>query len=331
MNYRPLGQTGLRVSDVGFGAWGIGGTAGDAVAYGPTDDRESLRALRRALDLGVTFYDTAPLYGNGRSEELIGEAFAGRRAAVVLATKVGYLNPAAAQEFTPALVRASLEASLRRLRTDHVDLFQLHDPPMDLLAKSAAILETARALKKEGKTRAVGMTVKSPADGLRAVREFGAEAVQANFNMIDQRAIASGLFAACRETGAAVIARTPLCFGFLSGAYPLGTRFDPKDHRSRWPVRQVALWAGAYKLFEPVIRRQKGQTNAQVAIRYCLSYPEVATVIPGMLTEAHVDENSAAGGQGPLEEKDRREIEGIYGGNTFFVAGDRVGGASGPD
>jgi aryl-alcohol dehydrogenase-like predicted oxidoreductase len=319
MNYRPLGQTGLRVSEIGFGAWGIGGTADGAVAYGPTDDRESERALRRALDLGITFFDTAALYGNGHSESLLGAALHGARDKVVLASKAGYLDAGGRQDFSPGHLRSSLEQSLKRLRTDVLDLYQLHDPPMDLLAKADAILDTMQALKAEGKIRAVGITVKTPADGLRAVREFGAQAVQVNFSMIDQRALESGLLDLCASVGVGVIGRTPLCFGFLTGAYPPGTAFHPRDHRSTWPKEQVDRWATAYTKFEAALRLRRGETRAQAAIRYCLSYPALSAVIPGMLTAAEVEENAGASARGPLGDGERIEVERIYRQNEFFV------------
>src|SRR5207249_10447963 len=137
-----LGQTALEISEIGFGAWGIGGASAGAVSYGPTDDGESLRALRRAFDLGVTFYDTADLYGHGHSEQLIGAAFRDIRTRVVLATKVGFLAPYGPQDFSPRHVRTALEGSLRRLQTDYVDVYQLHNPPMDLLRSNPGLVET---------------------------------------------------------------------------------------------------------------------------------------------------------------------------------------------
>lgn len=317
MNYRPLGKTGLTVSCIGFGAWGIGGSTPDWASYGPTEDVESERALKRAFDLGVTLYDTAPVYG--RSERLLGDALHDRRDKVVIASKAGLLDQNGGNDFSPSHLRATLQASLRNLRTDYIDLFQLHDPPVSLLRGRPEILEALHGMRKEGLTRAIGLSAKTPADALIGVQELGFEVVQANFNMIDQRAIETGLLQACRDRGAGFIGRTPLCFGFLTGRYPPGTRFEEGDHRLRWPRKQLELWARAYELFEPVIGRKPGQSSGQVAIRYCLSYPEVSSVIPGMLSVSQVEENIASDASGPLEESERAGIEAVYRANTFFI------------
>ena len=157
MKYRKLGQTGIEISEIGFGAWGIGGNAGGAAGYGATDDRESKAALRRSFELGVTFYDTSDLYGFGHSESLIGEVFKGAREKVVMATKVGFHSPHEPQDFSSAHLRRSLEASLKRLQTDYLDLYQLHNPPVELLEREEEILKTLEAMKREGKIRAFGI------------------------------------------------------------------------------------------------------------------------------------------------------------------------------
>src|SRR5215472_7737118 len=133
MNYRPLGRTGLIVSEIGFGAWGIGGRTVEQTSYGDTDDGVSLAALARALDRGITFFDTASAYGDGHSEELLGVALAPHRDRVVIATKAGYTRFDQPPDYAAQPLRRSLEASLRRLRSDHVDLLQLHNPSLDML------------------------------------------------------------------------------------------------------------------------------------------------------------------------------------------------------
>src|ERR1035437_7473489 len=141
MNYRFLGKTGLKVSEVGFGCWGIGGVAPGTKSYGPVDDSQSVRALLQARELGINFFDTSDLYGAGHSEEVLAAAFAGRRAEVLIASKAGVVVDAQAgtqrQDFSPSHIRAALEGSLRRLRTDYIDLYQLHDPPMETLRGDA--------------------------------------------------------------------------------------------------------------------------------------------------------------------------------------------------
>src|SRR6266436_4427413 len=133
MRYRPLGRTGLVVSEIGFGGWGIGGRTANQTSYGDTDDRISRAALERALERGITFFDTSAAYGDGHSEELIGQAIKGRRAQVIVATKAGYYSWDRPPDFTPQAIVASIERSLQRLDTHYLDVLQLHNPPVDVL------------------------------------------------------------------------------------------------------------------------------------------------------------------------------------------------------
>lgn len=318
MHYRELGTTGITISEIGFGAWGIGGVVADSRAYGPTDDTVSIKALQTAFDQGITFYDTAALYGYGHSEELIGAAFKGIRQKVVISTKVGYKNFSGERDYSPEYIRSSLEASLKRLQTDYVDVYQLHDPPLDLL-ENEAILATLNSLKQEGKIRVVGLSTKSPAESLQAVEKFGIKSVQVNFSLVDQRAEEIGLFAACQAQGAGIIARTPLCFGFLTGKYGAGDDYADGDHRKIWKPEQIDCWAQAYRLFTSFLTEAEKQTNAQIALRYVLSFEAVSTTIPGMMTDEHVFENVAASGFGPFPTDVVARFGSIYRENKFFV------------
>ena len=321
MNYRRLGNTGLEVSEIGFGAWGVGGAASGTPAYGPTDDAESRAALRRAYDMGVNFFDTSDLYGHGHSEKLIGETFSDVRQDVIIATKVGFLDAVRPQDFSPQHMKDSLEASLKRLHTDYVDLYQLHSPSMALLRDCDDVVSTMHVLNEAGKARAIGISVASPDDGIAAVTEFGFAAIQVNLNLVDQRAIENGLLQLCQQADAGIIVRTPLCFGFLTGEYSPASNFEPGDHRSKWPAAQIKLWAEAYRLFATAVIQNHPQTHAQLALRFCLSHPGVSTVIPGMLTTEHVDDNVRASGLGPLDLQEIEEIANIFRSSCFFLAG----------
>ncbi len=147
MEYKEFGKTGIQVSEIGFGAWGIGGTKKDAKAYGPTDDNVSKAALRRAFDKGVTFYDTAPLYGYGHSETLIGQELNDVRDKIVIASKVGFINFEGEKNFSPKFIRESVKASLKRLQTDYIDILQLHYPSLDDLRNDEKIITTLENLK----------------------------------------------------------------------------------------------------------------------------------------------------------------------------------------
>jgi aryl-alcohol dehydrogenase-like predicted oxidoreductase len=288
---RPLGSTGLRVSEIGFGAWGIGGRTAGATSYGATDDAVSRRALAVALDRGITFFDTAPAYGDGHSERLIGEAVRGRRDRVVIATKAGLPGFAAPPDFSPAALHASLEGSLRRLGTDCVDLLQLHNPSLEELRARPEIVDALDGFRRAGLVRAVGLSLKSPADGPAAVRDLGVRQLQVNLNMLDLRALDCGLLDLSVATGTGIVARTPLAFGFLAARMAPGAVFPPDDHRSLWPREQVDRWiAAADTLFARIPATATGTLpRGAAAIAFCLSLPGVSTVIPGLLTAAEVE------------------------------------------
>src|SRR3989344_2775497 len=307
MKYRPLGSSGVIVSEIGFGTWGIGGVTPGATSYGPTDDKKSREALACAFEMGINFYDTANIYGDGHSEELLGEAFRKVRSRIIIATKAGFVVHGQ-QNFTPAWIKQSLEDSLRRLQTDYVDLLQLHSPNLALLENSE-IVETLTGLEQAGKIRFFGISLREPNDGIAAIEKYEFPVIQINFSLSDQRIIKNGLLELAKTKQIGLVGRTPLNFGFLSGKLSPGN-FDPHDHRSTWSKKQQELWAKAPLLFKEALRQEKSSL-VQSALRYCLSYP-TSTIIPGMLTADQVKENIQASDWGPLEEKELRKIENIY-------------------
>jgi aryl-alcohol dehydrogenase-like predicted oxidoreductase len=321
LHYRALGTTGLQVSEIGFGAWGIGGDAGGAIAYGPADRDESIGALEEALEHGITFYDTSDFYGFGRSETLIGDAFFDRRSAVVIATKAGML-PDGTLDFSARHIRESAAASLERLRTDHIDLYQLHSAP--IVAISDETIEALESLKREGVVKAYALSARSPQEAKLGIERFGFESVQVNFNLLDLRAVECGLFELAQKKAVGVIVRTPLCFGFLTGRYAASDAFHENDHRRGWDRAQLERWAQAHALFSALIDSVPGQTPAQFALRYCLSHPCVSTVIPGMLTAAQVRENAAASAMQPLDTAMRERVDETCRRHEFFVAKPRA-------
>lgn len=317
MNYRMLGRTGLRVSEIGFGGWGLGGEA-----YGPTEDHISERALFTALDAGVNFIDTSDLYGAGRSEELIGRVCAGRRDSVILATKGGTLPHRGfhmPQDFSGVHLRNALQQSLRRLGMNEVDLYQLHSPTLDAVRDSDA-LSALEAFKQEGLVRCVGVSARSPADALWFVQNTAVSVVQVNFNLIDQRAEECGLFEAASRRGVGIVARTPLCFGYLTGTLTGSESLSRGDHRANWPVEQLRRWAGAPGLFNGLIEKSR-LTPAQFALRFCLAFGAVSTVIPGMLSPEQVRENTAAASAPALRPKVRQAARQIYLNHRFYDPG----------
>jgi len=231
---------------------------------------------------------------------LIGEVFSDRREKVVIATKAGIFRYDKAPDYSPCALRHSVIESLRRLNTDYIDLLQLHNPTPDQLSADPDIFATLEALRREGYIRAYGCSPKSPEDAVTMIRDFAVPVVQINLNMLDIRAVTCGVMAAASFAGAGIIARTPLCFGFLTGTLTAETIFPPQDHRSRWPKAQIRRWIEAAGEVLQASNAPSGQSPSQIALRYCLSYPEVASAIPGILTREEVEENAAASAMGPL-------------------------------
>lgn len=311
MRARPLGTTGIAVSEIGFGTWAIGGDACGMVAYGPTDDAESLRALAAARERGCTFFDTSNLYGWGHAEELLGRAFSGCRGDVVLATKAGYVTADARQDFSPRAVRASLAASLRRLNTTYVDLLQLHNPLPEHLDGNEALFSELEAMQREGLVRAVGISAQTPDDALLFAQRYRPSCLQVNFNLGDLRALRNGLFDRCLTSGIGVIVRTPLASGFLTGQ--LGdTQFSDTDHRQRFDAATKARWRESVRQLDSVFGDVAGATPAQNAIRFCLSFDAVSTVIPGMMRVSDVVDDLGAADLPHLRADQRRAVEAVY-------------------
>ncbi len=324
MNRRILGRTGLAVSEIGFGGWAIGGNA-FGNSYGPTDDGESRRAIRRAYELGCNFFDTADVYGHGHSEELLGEVLHDVRDRVIIATKVGgnfynrdvhpLLRERVAQaiggpldavedgavlpvthdvNFTPAYLRFAVERSLKRLGTDYVDLLQLHNPPMSAIS-TMETYEVLEQLKREERIRFYGVSVHPPEEGIAAVNATMPDTVQIVYNLA-RREAEDAFFPAARAAGVGVIAREPLANGFLAGRYGSESTWERGDIRARMPRPHVAqLSALGQRVKELADKTGGGLTAAQLALKFVLDRPEVGVAIVGMKTVQQVDDNLNAG------------------------------------
>ncbi len=290
MQQRRLGRTNLQVSEVGFGAWAIGGNK-HGHSYGPTDNAESLRAIARALDLGCTFFDTADLYGHGLSEKLLGQALEKQRHACVIATKVGgdFYHGPFHQNFDADYIRFALEKSLERLRTDYIDIYQLHNPPLMLLERGThyAVLDE---LKQEGKIRHYGVSVHDAYEGTMAIATGKPDVIQVAYSLLRQDPCEE-LFPFAQEHDIGLIIREPLANGMLTGKYTAATTFDEGDMRTEWPPEFLALQA---KLAEKArFLTTAERTLAQAALRFVLDAPAVSVVIPGIKTVAQALENLA--------------------------------------
>jgi len=309
VEYRILGRTGLEVSEVGFGAWAIGGNA-HGNSYGPTDDKVSIAAVKRAVELGCTFFDTADVYGWGRSEEILGEALEGHRDDIEIATKVGgdFYHGGVRMNFDPGYIAFALERSLKRLRTDHVDLYQLHNPPAEMMADPGTY-EALDALKAENKVLHYGVSIHEPYEGLLCLEAGKPEVLQVPFSVFRQEWI-DDLFAEARKAGVGIIAREPLGNGFLAGKIPPTASFPPGDIRSHWPSQMIAARSKAAESLSFLVTT--GRTLAQTALRFVLAFPEVSTTIPGAKTPSQVEEDLGASDASPLTPAELAKVRQLF-------------------
>lgn len=317
MEYRTLGRTGLRVSEIGLGAWAIGGPStlgGRPIGWGETDDAMSLRTLDACLDVGINFIDTADVYGNGHSEELIGQAFKGKRDRVIIATKVGNRDlPERGwfKDFSPEWVQEAVEASLRRLQTDYIDLYQLHSPDRDF-QYTPEVFDVFEELKQAGKICYYGVSVGPWEHGVSVIEAGRGDALQVLFNLL-QREAATGLFPLAQEHNIGIIVRVPLASGFLTGKFTAETRFPPNDHRSvRYSPEQIRQTVARVERIKAVAQKLT-KPLGQVALQYCLSHPAVSTVIAGAKTPEQLRQNAAASDGRLLTAEDVRELEAAAG------------------
>ena len=316
MKLNKLGKTNIYISEIGFGAWGIGGLTPGNSSYGHTDDKTSMAALNCAFDEGINFFDTSNVYGNGHSETIIGQVFKKKRSEVIIATKCGMINMTGEQDFSIPSLNKSIEDSLKRLDTDFIDLLQFHDAPVSL-ASNELIAEEVLRLKSRGIIRAAGVTVKKPEDGLYFLSSYW-DSIQCNLNLIDQRAIDCGLLKKAIESNISIISRTPLAFGFLTGKYMNKPVMLPTgDHRLRWPTHQLRIWADAPSLFERILEKNQ-RSMLELALKFCSSFHAVASTIPGMLSPHEVNSNIITYRSPALNQAELEEIFLIYKNNSFF-------------
>jgi aryl-alcohol dehydrogenase-like predicted oxidoreductase len=303
MRYRRLGRTGLEVSEVGYGAWGIG----QSQWLGAEDD-ESLRALHRAIDLGLNFVDTALAYGRGHSEQLVGQVVRERSETVHVATKVPPKNQrwpapddaAAADAFPGEWVRRCTERSLRNLGLDAIDVQQFH-VWNDRWVGQGDWLEAMQELKAEGKIRSFGVSINDhqPANALALIETGVVDTVQVIYNVFDQSP-EDELLPACAERDVGVIVRVPFDEGSLTGRVMPDTEFPDGDFRARYfrDGRKQEVFDRTQAIADELgVERDD---LAEVALRFILTQPAVSTVIPGMRSTRNVERNIAAAGGGPL-------------------------------
>jgi aryl-alcohol dehydrogenase-like predicted oxidoreductase len=309
------------VSEVGFGAWAIGGPfsfGGRPIGWGEVNDEDSLASLRTAFEQGVNFVDTADVYGFGRSEELVRRAVQDAPQEIYVATKVGFVREPREdriQDFSREHLFEACEASLRRLGSEAIHLYQLHCPPPDVM-ESGDVFDALDELKRQGKILHYGVSIERDEEAITAMEYPGVEAVQIIFNMLRQKP-ARTVFPLARAQDVGILARVPLASGLLSGKFTADSIFREDDHRSS-PIPGETFsgidFALGVRLVEKLrfLEFEGGPTLVQIALRWILAFDAVSTTIPGAKTPKQVWENASTSGGEYLSDPDMDRIHSIY-------------------
>ncbi|MNW39073.1 General stress protein 69 [compost metagenome] len=294
MNYRQLGNSELKISEVSFGTWGIGGD------WGNSDDAEALRGLDYAIGQGVNFFDTADVYGSGHAEELLAKATKGKEDEIYIATKfcrAGDIHDL--NTYSEQSIRNYCEDSLKRLQRERIDLYQIHCPPFAVL-QNGQVFEVLNKLQAEGKIRHYGVSVETVEEGLFCLEVPGVRALQVIFNLFRQKP-AEALFPQAKEAGVGILVRLPLASGLLTGKFTADTKFSANDHRNfnangeQFNVGETFAGLPFVKGVELAsglswIAEGRGDM-ARASMRWILDHPEVSCVIPGFKNARQVEDN----------------------------------------
>ena len=315
MQYRELGRTGWNVSTISFGAWAIGGTWGDV------KDEESIAALHRALDLGVNFFDTADVYGDGRSEQLLAKLRKERSEPFYVATKAGRrLDPHIAAGYNKGNLTAFVERSLKNLEVEALDLVQLHCPPTEVFYMPE-VFDVLDSLIKAGKLRYYGVSVEKVEEALKAIEYPNVQTVQIIFNMFRQRPM-DLFFGEAERRKVGILARVPLSSGMLTGKMTRTSTFPGDDHR-RFNRQGESFDRGEtfsgldYEIGLQAVEElrtllPKGMTLSQMALRWILMFSAVTCAIPGAKRPSQVEENVAAADLPALSDETMNHVRAIY-------------------
>jgi aryl-alcohol dehydrogenase-like predicted oxidoreductase len=297
MQYRKFGHTELTTSEIGFGAWAIGGAAivgGTPIGWGYADDTLSAKAVSAAIDAGINFFDTADFYGLGHSEELLGKLLK-EHPNVIIATKVGQRNieDRIVIDYSKNYVVEACEQSLRRLRREQIDYYQLHAARLNHLEQGDCI-EAMETLKRQGKIRYWGLSLNTfhpkPEAEYMLKHQLG-DGFQLVFNLINQRA--APLLQQAAEKGYGIIARMPLQFGLLTGKFSASSRFEENDHRHFRLIPEI-LQRSIEILDQKIwpLAAAKGRSSTEFALDFILAHPQISTVITGIRTPEQVNQNA---------------------------------------
>lgn len=283
MNLRPFGNTGLRVSEIGLGAWQLANPD-----WGVNDRNEALKIVQKSLEAGCNFFDTAPGYGGGRSEELLGQGLKAVRKDVVICTKFGHTSDGRT-DFSTGAIRPSIEASMKRLQTDYLDIVLMHNPPREMMdGRNASQYEEFEKLKAEGVIREYGVSLDWREELELVLDTTRSNAAEVFFNALYQECLPA--FPKAQDRGMGLIIKVPLDSGWLSGKYRGSHKFE--DIRSRWSPEVLKRRSDLVEKFAALL--PDGTSMAHAALQFVLAQPEVSTVIPGAKTVEQALDNFAA-------------------------------------
>ncbi|MBA2174809.1 aldo/keto reductase [Halobacillus locisalis] len=300
MRKRDLGNTGIQVSEVGFGAWQLG----NEKDWGEMTDEKALHLVGEAMDSGCNFFDTAPNYGDGKSEEILGKALEGKRDQVIISSKCGH-HPNGEQNFEPDRLMKSVEESLRRLNTDYLDSLLLHNPPFSSLHGNSPQFQMLEKLKQQGKIRAYGASVDTGKEMYELLNHTNSQIIEVMFNVFHQEPAEA--IQEAHNQGVGVITKVPLDSGWLTGKYDAHSRFT--GIRSRWSADQIERRG---KLVEQVSHIVGNDTSmVKVALQFILSYQGVSTVIPGAKDSQQLKQNITAS-EDMLSLKVKEQLEDLF-------------------
>lgn len=315
MKYRQLGNTDLKISELSFGTWAIGGS------WGKSDDQEALKGLEKAMDAGVNFFDTADVYGDGHSEELLAKATKGKEDKVYIATKfcrAGDIHDP--KTYSEEAVTAYCEASLKRLQRETIDLYQIHCPPMEIL-QSGQVFAVLDKLQQQGKIRHYGVSVETIDEGLFCIEQPNVKALQVIFNIFRQKAVTE-LLPQAKEKGVGILARVPLASGLLTGKFTKQATFEADDHRNfnqngeHFNVGETFAgieFSKGVELSEQLSWIAEGRENmTRAALRWILDHEEITTVIPGFKTVKQVEDNLQATTVPSFSKEERKRLADFY-------------------
>lgn len=315
MNYRRLGNTSLKISELSFGTWAIGGS------WGKTDDKAALNGLQYAIDQGVNFFDTADVYGDGHSEELLAEATKGKEDQIHVASKfcrAGDIHDP--KTYSEESVRSYLENTLRRLKRERVDLYQIHCPPIEII-RDGKVFDVLDKLQDEGKIRYYGVSVETVEEGLYCMENKNVRALQVIFNLFRQKP-AEELFPKAIEQGVGILARVPLASGLLTGKFTSEHSFEEDDHRAfnrdgqQFNVGETFAGLPFEKGVELSQKlswiAEERDSMGQAALKWILEHHAVSSVIPGFRNVQQVENNLKTITTKKFTPRELTEIQSFY-------------------